>query len=103
MRDAKAVLETIFDTGEPSAVNAARSVREGVDGKGPDKQEPRWRSTSRVRPVRRGAVGKGPAPGRDLAGGLPDDQHGSGRGRRKRPTEKMTCMRDPSAQRTLGA
>src|SRR6266511_3507214 len=35
MRHAKAVLEIAYGTGEPSAVNAARSVREGVDGKGP--------------------------------------------------------------------
>jgi hypothetical protein len=35
MRHANAVLEIIHDTGEPSAVNAARSVREGIDGKGP--------------------------------------------------------------------
>src|SRR5262249_43267680 len=35
MRHAKAVLEIAYGTGEPSAVNTARSVREGVDGKGP--------------------------------------------------------------------
>ena len=35
MRNAEAVLEIVYDTGEPSAVNAACSVREGAVGKGP--------------------------------------------------------------------
>jgi hypothetical protein len=36
-----------FDTGKLLAVKVARAVWEGAVGKGPDKQEPRWRPTSR--------------------------------------------------------
>jgi hypothetical protein len=45
----------IYDTGEPSAVNVACSVREGAVGKGPALRAPRWRPTSPC-----GGFGKGP-------------------------------------------
>ena len=51
----------IYDTGEPSAVNAACSVWEGAVGKGPEPRAPRWRPTSRHVRFGGGAVGKGPA------------------------------------------
>jgi hypothetical protein len=76
MRDAETVLEIVHDTGEPSAVNAARSVREGADGKGPEPWAPRRRPTSHQ--VR---FGGGPSEKDQLnwhlAGGLPYCTHGS--------------------------
>jgi hypothetical protein len=71
MPNAKAVLEIIHDTGEPSAVNAARLVREGAVGKGPgDRNLAGGLLHGYVR------FGGGPSkkalPSRDLVGGLPD-------------------------------
>jgi len=73
--DAKAVLETIHDTGEPSAVNAARSVREGVVGKGPGN--------------------------RNLAGDLLHGTSGLGRGRRKRTHTAGTSSATYFTSRTV--